>query len=56
MPLHLSCDFQVIKMPNEKVMALFITFSSNFYVALKSFKNRITPQLQDPLYRAFHKY
>ena len=32
--LHITCAFQVIKLPNERVIALFITFSYNFYISL----------------------
>ena len=30
--------------------------SYNLYISLKSIKKHITPQLQDPLSRAFHEY
>ena len=50
MTLHLTCAFEVAKVPNERIIAL--TFY-NFYILLKSVKKLITPQLQEPLSRAF---
>ena len=40
----------------KELQHFFITFSYNFDMSLKSIKKRITPQLQDPLSRAFYKY
>ena len=45
MTLHLTCAFEVVKVPNERIIALFLTFSYNFYILLKKL---ITPQLQEP--------
>ena len=57
MTLHLTCAFEVIKLPNERVLVVFHHFFLQFlYISLKSVKKLITPQLQDPLSRAFHKY
>ena len=56
MLLHVTCAYEVITLPNERVIALFHHFSYNFDISLKSIKKRITPQLQDPLSRAFYKY
>ena len=48
MLLHLTCAFEGITLPNERVIELFHHFSYNFDISLKSIKKRITPQLQDP--------
>ena len=56
MLLHLTCAFEVITLPNKELLHFFITFSYNFDKSLKSIKKCITPQLQDPLSRAFYKY
>ena len=53
MTLHLTCAFQVIKLPNERVVALFIIFFLQF---LRIAEIDQTPQIQDPLSRAFQKY
>ena len=37
--LHLTCAFQVIKLENEGVIALFHQFSYNFYILLKTVKH-----------------
>ena len=58
MPLHLTCAFEIIIMPNEKVTALFhhCFFLPDFDLSLKLIEKWITPQLQDPLSCAFFKY
>ena len=38
MTLHLTCAFLVIRLPNERVIALFHHFFFNFYISLKSVK------------------
>ena len=49
MTMHIFYAFQVIKLPNERVITLFFNnFSHNFYILLKSVKKLITPQFQDP--------
>ena len=53
MTLHLICAFQVIKLPNERVVALFHYFFLKFLHIAEIIQ---TPQLQDPLSHAFQKY
>ena len=54
MTLHISCVFQVSKVPNERVVAIFHHFFLQFlHIVVKKV---ITPQLQDPLSLAFHIY
>ena len=48
MTLHLTCAFEVIKFPNERVIALFHHFLLQFLRIMKSVKKLITPRLQDP--------
>ena len=56
MTLHITCAFQVIKLPMKELQHFLITFSYNFYISLKSVEKLITPQLEDPLSHAFYKY
>ena len=51
--LELTCALQVIKLSNERVIALFHYFFLQFSHIAEICQ---TPQLQDPLSCAFHKY
>ena len=56
MLLHLICAFEVITSPNKRVITLFHHFFLQFRHIVEIDQKRITPQLQDPLSRAFYKY
>ena len=50
MTLNLTCAFEVLILPNERVFALFHHFSLQVvHISLKSVQKRMTPQLQDPV-------
>ena len=51
--LHLTCSFQDIKLPNKRVIALFHHFFLQFFHIAEIGQ---TPQVQDTLSLAFHKY
>ena len=56
MTLCLTCAFEVIKLPNEKVTALFHHFSSQFLHIDETSQKAHNTTTSRPLSRAFDKY
>ena len=56
MTLHFIGASEVIISPNKRIIALFHYFFLQIEASLKSVEKHTAPQLQDPLFCAFHRY
>ena len=56
MTLHLTCAFHVIKLPNERVIALFPHFFLRFLHIVEIGQKACNTITSRPLSRPFYKY